>query len=158
MNKIIFEPNDTIDHDKWSRQIRTYGLKITKILSKLKILIVGLRGLGAEIAKNIILSNPYQISIFDDQICKINDLGSNFFLSNENVLNKERRDKACLIKLAELNPTTKVNIEDNYLNKIKEFDVVIITEIMKSEIIHKINKLCHENNKGSFFRFIWIYF
>jgi ubiquitin-activating enzyme E1 len=148
MNKIIFEPNDTIDHDKWSRQIRTYGLKITKILSKLKILIVGLRGLGAEIAKNIILSNPYQISIFDDQICKINDLGSNFFLSNENVLNKERRDKACLIKLAELNPTTKVNIEDNYLNKIKEFDVVIITEIMKSEIIHKINKLCHENNKG----------
>ncbi len=99
--------------------------------------------MGAEIAKNIILSNPYQISIFDDQICKINDLGSNFFLSNENVLNKERRDKACLIKLAELNPTTKVNIEDNYLNKIKEFDVVIITEIMKSEIIHKINKLCH---------------
>jgi ubiquitin-activating enzyme E1 len=148
MNKIIFEPNDTIDHDKWSRQIRTYGIKITKILSKLKILIVGLRGFGAEIAKDIILSNPYQISIFDDEICKINDLGSNFFLTNENVLNKERRDKACLKKLADLNPTTKVNIEDDYINKIKEFDVVIITKIMKSEIIHKINKECHENNKG----------
>ncbi len=98
---------DSIDHDKLSRQIRTYGIEITKILSKLKILIVGLRGYGVEIAKNIILSNPYQVSIFDENICKINDLGCNFFLSNENVLNKERRDEACLKKLAELNPTTK---------------------------------------------------
>ena len=30
-------------------------------------------------------------------------------MSNENVLNKERRDEACLKKLAELNPYTKVN-------------------------------------------------
>jgi len=35
-----------------------------------------------------------------------------------------------------------------YLSKIKEFDVVLITEIMNSNIIHKINKICHENNKG----------
>ena len=149
MNKKLFlEPKDNIDHDKYSRQIRTYGLEITKKLSKLKILIIGLRGLGAEISKNIILSNPSQISIFDDQICKINDLGTNFFLTNENVLNKKRRDESSLKKLSELNPTTKVNIENDYLNKIKNFDVVIITEIMKSEIIIKINKECHENNKG----------
>ena len=142
------EKNDTIDHDKWSRQIKTYGIEITKILSKLKILIIGLRGYGIEIAKNIILSNPQKVSIFDEQICKINDLGCNYFLTNENVLNKERRDHACLKKLAELNPTTKIVIENDYLSKIKEFDVVIITEIMKSDIINKINKECHENNKG----------
>ena len=35
-----------------------------------------------------------------------------------------------------------------YLSKIKEFGVVLITEIMNSNIIHKINKICHENNKG----------
>ena len=139
---------DSIDHDKLSRQIRTYGIEITKILSKLKILIVGLRGYGVEIAKNIILSNPYQVSIFDENICKINDLGCNFFLSNENVLNKERRDEACLKKLAELNPTTKVTIENNYLSNIKNYDVVIITEILNSNIIKKINKECHDNNKG----------
>ena len=66
MKRLNLENNDAIDHDKWSRQIRTYGIEITKILSKLKILIVGLRGYGIEIAKNIILSNPNQISIFDD--------------------------------------------------------------------------------------------
>ena len=148
MNKLNFEKNDTIDHDKWSRQIRTYGIEITKILSKLKILVIGLRGYGVEIAKNIILSNPNQVSIFDDQICKINDLGCNYFLTNENVLNKERRDQACIKKLSELNPSTKVVIENNYLTKIKEFDVVIISEFMKTDTINTINKECHENNKG----------
>ena len=148
MSSLNIEKNDTIDHDKWSRQIITYGIEITKILSKLKILIIGLRGYGVEIAKNIILSNPKQVSIIDPQICKINDLGSNYFLTKENVLNKARRDEACLTKLSELNPTTKIVIENDYLSKIKEFDVVIITEFMKSDIINKINKECHENNKG----------
>ena len=146
--RLNMDSNDTIDHDKWSRQIRTYGIEITTILSKLKILIIGLRGYGVEIAKNIILSNPNQVSIFDDQICKISDLGCNYFLTKENVLNKERRDEACIKKLSELNPTTKVIIENNYLSKIKEFNVVIINEFMKSDIINKINKECHENNKG----------
>ena len=142
------EKNDSIDHDKWSRQIRAYGIKITKILSNLKILILGLRGYGVEIAKNIILSNPNQVSIFDDEICKINDLGCNYFLTNEDVINKKRRDEACIKKLIELNPSTKVIIENNYLSKIKEYDIVVITEIMKSKIIHRINKECRENNKG----------
>ena len=142
------ESKDTIDHDKWSRQIRTYGIEITKILSNLKILILGLRGFGAEIAKNIILSNPNQVSIFDNEICKINDLGCNYFLTNDDILNKKRRDEACHKKLSQLNPDTKIIIENNYLSKIKEFDVVVITEIMNSDIIYQINKVCHENNKG----------
>ena len=153
----MFELNshkiDSIDHDKLSRQIRTYGIEITKILSKLKILIIGLRGYGVEIAKNIILSNPYKVSVFDEQTCKISDLGCNYFLSETNVLKNERRDEACLKKLAELNPVTKVNIEDNYLSNIKNFDVVIITEMMNSDIVKRINKECHENNKGFIYTF-----
>lgn len=146
LNKL--KSKDSIDHDKWSRQIRAYGIEITKILSNLKILILGLRGYGVEIAKNIILSNPNQVSIFDDEICKINDLGCNYFLTNDDILQKKRRDEACIEKLSELNPSTKVVIENNYISKIKEFDVVIITEIIHSDIIYKINKECHENKKG----------
>ena len=85
------EYKDSIDHDKWSRQIRAYGIKITQILSNLKILIIGLRGYGVEIAKNIILSNPNQVSIFDDNICKINDLGSNYFLTDDDVKKKKKK-------------------------------------------------------------------
>ena len=92
MFELNSDKKDMIDHDKLSRQIRTYGIEITKILSKLKILIIGLRGYGVEIAKNIILSNPYKVAIFDKEICKINDLGCNYFLKDENVTKKERRD------------------------------------------------------------------
>ena len=153
MFELNFDKNDSIDHDKLSRQIRTYGIEITKILSKLKILIIGLRGYGLEITKNIILSNPYKVAIFDDEICKINDLGCNYFLTKENVTKKERRDEACLKKLSDLNPATRVYIENNYFSQIKDFDVVIITEMMKSDIIKKINKECHENNKGFIYTF-----
>ena len=41
-----------IDQKLYSRQIRTYGLKIMKKLSTLKYLIVGVGGLGFEIVKN----------------------------------------------------------------------------------------------------------
>lgn len=105
-------------------------------------------GIWVEIAKNIVLSNPNQVSIFDDEIYKINELGCNYFLSKEYILNKKRRDQLCIKKLAELNPKTKLVIENDYLLKIKEFDVVIITEIMNSNTIKKINKECHENNKA----------
>lgn len=139
---------DGLDHNKWSRQIKAYGLEITKKISKLKILIIGMRGYGLEISKNIILSNPKQVSIFDNNISKINDLTSNFLITEEDVNNKKRRDEACLKGLCELNPSTKVIIENDYQSKINEFDIVIITEILPSEKINFINSICHENKKG----------
>ena len=71
-----------------------------KKLIHLKILIVGLRGLGVEIAKNIILAGPNHVSIFDPEIVKINDLGANFYLSIDDIKNQKRRDEACLKKLS----------------------------------------------------------
>jgi len=149
MNKNITDENiDTFDHDKWSRQLRTYGLNITQKLLKLKILIIGLRGYGVEIAKNLILSNPKEVAVYDNSICEINDLGSNFFLTEDDVKKKIRRDEASLRKLCQLNPTTKIFIENDYLSKINYFDVIIITEFLHSNIIEKINNECHANNKG----------
>jgi ubiquitin-activating enzyme E1 len=43
-------------------------------LSAMKVLIVGMRGLGVETAKNIILSGPKEVDIFDPSLVKINDL------------------------------------------------------------------------------------
>ena len=54
-----------IDTNLYSRQIRTYGIEIMKKLQNLKILIIGLRGLGIEIAKNLILAGPKEVKIYD---------------------------------------------------------------------------------------------
>ena len=47
-----------IDTNLYSRQIGTYGLEMMGKLVKMKVLIVGMRGLGVEIAKNLILAGP----------------------------------------------------------------------------------------------------
>ena len=68
-----------VDDDLYSRTIFTYRMETMKKLSTMKVLIVGMRGLGIETAKNIILSGPGEVDIFDPSLVKINDLGSNFF-------------------------------------------------------------------------------
>lgn len=86
---------ENIDYNLYSRQIGTFGMSIMKKLITLKVLIIGLRGLGIDVAKNIILSGPKEVCIFDPNIVTINELGSNFYLKEENI-GVKRRDEACL--------------------------------------------------------------
>ena len=116
-----------------------------KILKK-KYLIFGLRGLGIEIAKNLILAGPNEVSISDRNICKINDLGSNFYLSEEDV-NKNSLEDACFDKLKSLNPYVNVTkYKGIYGENLKNYNAIIITQIMKLEDLYEINKLCRKYN------------
>jgi ubiquitin-activating enzyme E1 len=54
-------------------------------LIKMKVLVVGLRGLGVECAKNLILAGPASVDIYDPTIVKINDMGTNFYIKEEHV-------------------------------------------------------------------------
>ena len=136
----------TIDKDLYSRQIFTYGLDTMDKIVNLKILIIGLRGLGIEITKNLILAGPKEVFISDKHICKINDLGSNFYL-NEDDVNTKTLEDSCINKLKELNPYVNVSIHKGiYKEDIKKFNLIIITEIMKLEELFEINNFCRKNN------------
>ena len=141
-----------IDQKLYSRQIRTYGLKIMKKLVKLKYLVVGIGGLGFEIAKNLILAGPNEVNLFDDKLVNINDLGSNLYIEEVNI-GKIRRDKACEKKFSELNPYVKVKTLEKFeINDCLYYDVIIITEIMfSSDILFLINEKMREKNKGFIF-------
>ena len=139
-----------IDTNLYSRQIGTIGIDTMKKLVQLKILIIGMRGLGIEIAKNIILSGPNRVSLFDPEIAKINDLGSNFFLTEEDVKIGKRRDEASLKKLTELNPNVNCDImegEDILIN-IDKYNVVVITEMMNKKKLFLIDEKCRKDKKG----------
>jgi ubiquitin-activating enzyme E1 len=110
----------------------------------LKILIIGLRGLGIEIAKNIILAGPKEVSISDKNICQISDLGSNFYI-NEKDINKKTREEACLNKLQTLNPYVIVKIHKDIYD-IKMFNLIIITEMLSLEDLFSIDAICRKNN------------
>jgi ubiquitin-activating enzyme E1 len=136
-----------LDEQLYSRQIVAYGFNAMNKLSKLKILIYRIGGLGIEIAKNIILTGPKKVSIFDDKIIKIEDIGCNFYINEKDI--GLRKDEVCLSKLKELNDIQIEILEnENIENYIKENDVIVITEIIELEKLIKINEICRENKKG----------
>ena len=138
-----------IDEELYSRQIIFLGMETMEKISKLKILIIGLRGLGAEIAKNIIVSGPKKVTIFDPNSVKINDLGSNFYLSEKDI--GKRRDESCIKHLKKLNKYVDVDyFKDNdikvVINKIEgNFNIVVVSEIISKKYILLLDKITRKN-------------
>ena len=134
-----------LDTNLYSRQIGTFGMEAMGKLIKMKILIVGLRGLGVETAKNTILAGPNEVQLYDPELVTINDLGANFYLNEEDV-GKKRRDEASISQLAELNPYVHVSLmKGTILENITKFNVIVITEIMKKETLIEIDDICRKN-------------
>ena len=61
---------DKFDENLYWRQIFIYPVETMKQIINLKYLLIGLRGLGIEITKNIILAGPKEVSISDKNIWK----------------------------------------------------------------------------------------
>ena len=80
-----------------------------------KVLISGLRGLGVETAKNLILAGPKVVVLHDDGIVETRDLGANFYLTEEHVVKVSRAD-ACAARLMELNPYVNVSVKKGPLD------------------------------------------
>ena len=142
--------NNIFESNFYSRQLSTLGNDTMENIMKMKILIIGIRGLGLEVAKNIILMGPKLVNIFDQSICEIRDLSSNCFILEEHI-GKIRRDKACLKQLSKLNPYVKVNIiekEEEINELIINYDFIVITEMINKEKLFEINNICRKNKKG----------
>jgi ubiquitin-activating enzyme E1 len=97
-------------------------------LIKMKVLIVGLRGLGVETAKNLILAGPASVALYDPTVVSISDLGANFYIKESHVGNVSRAT-ASFEQLQELNPYVKVSVVDALtLEDHKNYNVVCYTE------------------------------
>ena len=88
------------DEQLYSRQVAAYDANSMNKLTKLKILIYRIGGLGIEIVKNIILAGPKKVSIYDDKKIKIEDLGCNFYITEEDI-GKRNNMKTALVKNVE---------------------------------------------------------
>ena len=142
----------------YSRQIGTYGIETMNKLKNYIVFIYGLRGVGFEITKNLILAGPKKVTIYDENISKINDLSSNFYITEEDVINKKRRDHASLKKLSELNDNVKVDIMEgnsiiNHLKsklgiKEEKYNVVVVTEFCPKNFVIELDNFCRNNKIG----------
>src|SRR5271156_1906141 len=100
--------NGEVDESLYSRQLYVLGHEAMKKMGSSNVLIVGMKGLGVEIAKNIALAGVKSLTLFDPQPVAISDLSSQFFLHLGD-LGKPRAE-ATAPRVAELNSYTPVSV------------------------------------------------
>ena len=130
---------------RYSRQTGTYGNETMKKLSELKVFIIGLKGLGIEVAKNIILSGPKKVSLYDKDIVALEHLGTNYYLKEEDI-GKKTLTEGSLKKLKNLNPFTTVDIVEDIYESIPNYNVVVLTDFLPKNNIIKIDEICAKHN------------
>jgi len=57
--------------DLYSRQIGAFGIETMAKLVNMRVLICGLRGVGIEIAKNLVLAGPGSVILHDDEAAEV---------------------------------------------------------------------------------------
>lgn len=141
------EANGEIDESLYSRQLYVLGHEAMKRMGSSNILVVGMRGLGVEIAKNIALAGVKSLTLYDPKPAKIEDLSAQFFLHPADV--GKPRAAVTAPRVSELNPYTPVKVHPtdnltNDLSQLKAYQVVVLTDTpLKDQII--ISDYCHEN-------------
>ena len=141
--------------DRLDRQKAAFGAETLSKLKDLNVLIVGLRGVGVEAAKNLILTNVGSVTVWDPEPTSIRDLGSNFYLTEAHAAAGTRRTEACLPQLKSLNPFCKVEehtaaegVTDEYLCQPdvsgtgKPFAAVIVTRLLPKAELCRLNETC----------------
>ena len=118
-------------------------------LIQMNVLIVGLRGVGVETAKNLILAGPKTVTLYDPTTVSWGDLSSNFYTREEHV-GKISRAEASIGKLQELNPYVKVSTIDKLtLEDHTHYNVVCYTEIFESiDKLIEVNEFVRVKNIG----------
>ena len=128
--------------NKDSRMIGTFGMEAMGKLVKLNVLVVGMRGLGVETAKNLILAGPKSVTLFDPTLVAIEDLSSNFYFKEQDVGKVSRAD-ASVEQLSELNPqyTATSVISSFSAADVSKYSLVCVTENLTSfENLLEINE------------------
>ncbi|XP_049853303.1 ubiquitin-like modifier-activating enzyme 1 [Schistocerca gregaria] len=97
---------DEMDEQLYSRQLYVLGRDAMRRLAAADVLVSGLTGLGVEVAKNLALAGVRSLTLHDRDACRLSDLGSQFFLSEEDV--GKNRAEASAPRLAQLNSHVSV--------------------------------------------------
>ncbi|RLN35388.1 ubiquitin-activating enzyme E1 3 isoform X1 [Panicum miliaceum] len=133
-----------IDEDLHSRQLAVYGRETMRRLFASDVLISGLNGLGAEIAKNLALAGVRSVTVHDVKDVDMWDLSGNFFLTEQDI--GKNRALACVSKLQELNNAVLVSALTEELTKehLSKFQAVVFTDISLDKA-YEFDDYCHSH-------------
>ncbi|XP_073914993.1 ubiquitin-like modifier-activating enzyme 7 isoform X2 [Castor canadensis] len=131
-----------LDEELYSRQLDVLGIPAMQRIQKAKVLLSGLQGLGAEVAKNLVLMGVGSLTLHDPHPTCWPDLAAQIFLSEEDL--QRSRAEASHTRLAQLNETVQVFIHSGDITEdlLLDFQVVVLTASKLEEQL-KVGTLCH---------------
>lgn len=141
------------DHNLYSRQEFTYGAETMRKLIKLKVLHLGVNGLGLEILKNLVLAGPAKVTLFDPRTSENDDHSWNYYLLDQKIIDKQSRAESVLRELSELNSNVKVDVlnaatPDQLLTtNLDAYDVVVVSELYPFDFMVKLNEAVRKHEK-----------
>ena len=146
---------DSKDLDRFSRQNAALGAETTAKLIKMKAVVLGLRGVGVETCKNLMLQGIGSLTIIDPTPTEMADVGVNFFLTEADAEARIPRADAMLARLKELNPVCSVSTAPVLTDDIiLSHRAVVVTDksVTLPELI-RIDALCRANNISFLYNF-----
>lgn len=134
-----------IDEGLYSRQLYVLGHEAMKRMASSNVLISGMRGLGVEIAKNVVLGGVKSVTIHDTGAAEVIDLSSQYFLREEDV--GKNRAEVTLPRLAELNSYVPITAHTGDLSEdfLAKFQVIVLTSSSLEEQL-RIGDFAHSND------------
>ncbi len=125
------------------------GEKAQKKVGAASVLIVGLSGLGVEIAKNVVLAGVKSVSLLDSKPVSLWDMGTNFFVSEKDI--GSSRAAASSAALQELNGYVSVNVEDGDISAemVAAHTMVIMVDCHK-DVLLQVNAWAREGQVRRF--------
>ncbi|XP_043316146.1 ubiquitin-like modifier-activating enzyme 1 [Cervus canadensis] len=117
-----------IDEGLYSRQLYVLGHEAMKHLQASTVLVSGLRGLGVEIAKNIILGGVKAVTLHDEGTAQWADLSSQFYLREEDIgKNRAEASQPCLAELNHYVPVSTYTgaLVEDFLSGFQTFSIIL---------------------------------
>ncbi|KAJ4367118.1 E1 ubiquitin-activating protein aos1 [Neocucurbitaria cava] len=117
----------------YDRQIRLWGVQAQEKIRTANILLVSIKALANEIAKNLVLAGIGSITLADNEVVTEEDLGAQFLLTEADV--GKNRAEAAAPQVQKLNPRVKVNVISTDVrieqdpNFYAKYDVIIATDM-----------------------------
>ncbi|KAL2631033.1 hypothetical protein R1flu_015719 [Riccia fluitans] len=97
-----------IDELRYSRLIYTLGREAVQAIHQSKVLILGCKGVGAEIAKNLVLCGIRGLGLVDDEVISTGDLAAQFLFTESDV--GRIRAAASAARLKEMNSSVEIAV------------------------------------------------
>ena len=140
------DTNNVNQFQYYERQLAALGKMTLEKIHKMKVLLVGLRAVGCEVAKNMCQASPERLTLQDESPISEADLTFNFFAKQSDFGKKRsscvKEQQVLMNPFANINEASRDQLTGDF---ICQYDLMIATDIFDKEQLENWNFICKKN-------------